>query len=153
MRIEGFEDPLEEGRKNSITSSLRHLRSPASVMPAVPGHAAEKFDRAWGGEAASCAWVSVSCRAPMAGERKWSRESNARQRLHGNGKFMSRWKDMSAAEQAGRLSSVFSWAGCGGEAAAAAPFLCSGMCRHKQVRLRARSLGGGRCHAMLQEIS
>lgn len=153
MRVEGFEDPLEEGQKNSIISSLGHLRSPASAMPAAPGRAAGKFDGSWGrGEAASCAWVSVSHRALIRGGRKMSQKSNAGWSLHGNGKVMSRWKDVSAAGQASGLSSMLSWAGCGGEAAATL-FFCSGLCQHKEARLWAWSRGGGRCHTVLQKIA
>lgn len=65
---------------------------------------------------------------------------------------MSRWKDVSTAGQASRLSSVLSWEGCGREAAAAM-FICPAMCWHKQVRLWAWPLGGGRWHTVLQKIS
>jgi len=147
VRVEGFEDPLEEGQKNSIASSSRHLRSPASVVPAVPGHAAGKSDRAWGGSSQLCLGLCL----PLCRRRRRGKIASGI-----NCKTKPSWKWKVYEQVEGYVSSRASQRAVQyalvGELQRRSSSL-RGVRPRKRARLQAQSLEGVRCHTVLQEIA
>lgn len=135
------------GQKNSITSSLRHLRSCASVMPAAPGHAV-KFKRP--GRGSGLLWLGLCL--PLCLRRR-------------RGKIVSgikcktkpSWTRKGYEQVEGHVSSRASQQAVPGRAVGEQQQQqqprSSGVCHHKQGKLWALSFGAGTCHTVLQVIA
>lgn len=148
VRAEGVEDPPEEGRKNSITSSPRHLKSAGCQVPAAAGCAAGESDGQGGRQAALLGALPPA--AP-----RWRGEkvvSGLRRKV----KLRWRWKFYKQVEDTRPESSVLSRLRRNATAAPSlSPAVHQGLgrgpleegsvmrCRRKSIRAESRAIAAG----------